>query len=122
MMATADSFVETEQVALLLIAKKLMDCLHANIFMPDLPTEAKKPTKPPRMYVRGVEVDRVPSNIVWPELPLAALADQYRPRTFRIDHFHLPILVVAGEVPAMGACQCAGFSAARFARLSQANS
>jgi len=38
-MAAADSFVDGEpqqQVALLLVARKLMDCLQVNIVMPDL--------------------------------------------------------------------------------------
>ncbi|HTU91063.1 MAG TPA: hypothetical protein VMF69_13375 [Gemmataceae bacterium] len=38
-MAAADSFVDAElqqQVALLLVARKLLDCLQANIVMPDL--------------------------------------------------------------------------------------
>ena len=43
--AVADSFVEAEprqQMALLLIAKKLMTCLQANIIMRSLPTKGKK--------------------------------------------------------------------------------
>ena len=38
-MGAAESFVDAEpkqQVALLLVARKLMDCLQANIVMPDL--------------------------------------------------------------------------------------
>jgi hypothetical protein len=48
-MAAADSFVDAEpqqQVALLLVAKKLMDCLQANTVMPDLrPIKATKTSK-----------------------------------------------------------------------------
>jgi hypothetical protein len=48
-MAAADSFVDAEpqqQVALLLVAKNLMDCLQANIVMPDLrPVKLTKAAK-----------------------------------------------------------------------------
>src|SRR5262249_7365278 len=48
-MAVADSFVDADpqqQVALLLVTKKLMDCLQANIVIPDLrPIKATRPTR-----------------------------------------------------------------------------
>jgi hypothetical protein len=48
-LAIADSFLDAEpkqQVALLLVAKKLMDCLQANIVMPDLrPAKATRASK-----------------------------------------------------------------------------
>src|SRR5262249_22544959 len=40
------------------------------------------------------------SNVVRPEFSLAALADEYGPRPVRVDHLHLSILVLVGEVPA----------------------
>jgi len=50
-MAAAESFVDAEpkqQVALLMVAKKLMDCLQKNIVMPDFPAKAR-----PRRWPTG---------------------------------------------------------------------
>ena len=44
-MAVADAFLDAEpkqQIVLLLIAKKLMDCLQENVVMPDLPRQKKR--------------------------------------------------------------------------------
>jgi hypothetical protein len=51
-MAVADSFLDAEpgqQVALLLIAKKLMECLHANIVTSETPAKVKK-AKPTAVF------------------------------------------------------------------------
>jgi len=52
-MAISESFVDAEakeQLALLLISKKLIGCLQANIVMPDLPAKAKKASPSDTVY------------------------------------------------------------------------
>src|SRR5262249_44446619 len=52
-MAAAESFIDAEprqQVALLLVAKKLMECLQASIVMPDLPASMRKPRSADTVY------------------------------------------------------------------------
>ncbi len=52
-MAAAGAFVDAEpgqQVALLMVAKKLMDCLQRNIAMPDLPSKGKRASAADTVY------------------------------------------------------------------------
>jgi hypothetical protein len=59
-MAAAESFVDAEpqqQVALLLVARKLMDCLQSNIVMPDLRRPKATTAKPDCREAEGAKPD-----------------------------------------------------------------